>query len=347
MRVYLFLLGMVLWGLATAAMAAPNGKQLYQRNCAACHGENGDGGVGVPLSLPDFQYSVPDSYLARTIRLGRPGRVMPAFPRLSAAEVTALVKYIRTWAPGRGYHLSAAPIHGDPVHGRQLFAKYCASCHGAQGQGGTGTGVTFSRPRNLPVMPPALNNPGFLAAATDQMIKATLMNGREGTPMVSFLKHGLSETDINDVVSYVRSFQRVAHADTAPATDGSATLSYASPYDMKTTIANIKKAIIGANFRLIRIQYLNEGMVAKGKENRHQVVIYFCNFDLLNEALAIDPRVGLFLPCRVTVVAHKGKVQVLAINPQRLSALFNNAELNQLCDRMHGVYQSILEESTL
>lgn len=347
MRLYLFLSGVLLWSLATLASAAPDGSQLYQRNCAVCHGENGKGGVGVPLALPDFQYSVPDSYLAKTIRLGRPGRVMPAFSHLSDAEISAIVKYIRTWAPGRPHHLSDAPIKGDPVHGKALFAKHCAACHGANGQGGSGTGVTFSRPRNLPVMPPALNNSGFLAAATDQMIKATLMNGREGTPMVSFLKHGLSEKDIDDVVSYVRSFQKEAKHKPAQANHGPASLSYESPYDLETTVTNIKKAIIGANFRLIRIQYLDEGLVPKGKENTHQVIIYFCNFDFLNEALAIDPRVGLFLPCRVTVVEHEGQVKVVAINPKRLSQLFNNEELDQLCQRMNGVYQSIIEESTL
>lgn len=346
MRVYLFLCGLVLWSLALLAVAAPNGRQLYQSNCAACHGVNGKGGVGVPLALPDFQYQIPDSYLTKTIRLGRPGRVMPAFTRLSDAEVAAIVRFVRTWAPGRAYGLSAAPIPGNRVRGKRLYAQYCASCHGANGGGGKGTGVTFSRPRNLPIMPPALNNAGFLAAATDQMIKATLMNGREGTPMVSFLKKGLSEHDIDDIVSYVRSFKPRPRAtmaqDHAPAT-----LIYDSPYDMKTTIANIKNAIIGANFRLIRIQYLDQGLVPKGQENKHEVIVHFCNFNFLDKALAIDPRVGLFLPCRLTVVERKGKVQVLSINPLRLSALFNNEELDKLCQHMHDVYQSILEGATL
>ncbi|MEJ2053305.1 MAG: DUF302 domain-containing protein, partial [Calditrichaceae bacterium] len=74
---------------------------------------------------------------------------------------------------------------------------------------------------------------------------------------------------------------------------------------------------------------------------------YFCNFNMLNEALAIDPRVGLFLPCRVTVVEHHGKVQVMSINPKTLSHLFNNQELDQICGRMETLYQDILEEATL
>ena len=41
--------------------------------------------------------------------------------------------------------------------------------------GGKGTGVTFSRKRDLPVIAPALNNVGFLASASDNMIKDTIM----------------------------------------------------------------------------------------------------------------------------------------------------------------------------
>jgi len=57
--------------------------------------------------------------------------------------------------------------------------------------------------------------------------------------------------------------------------------------------------------------------------------------------------VGLFLPCRVTVVERGDKVLVMTINPTRLAALFNNEELDELCERMRELYEAILEDSTL
>src|SRR5574340_928295 len=138
----------LLAGLGTSsAMAAPDGARLYGRNCAACHGENGNGGIGVPLALPSFQAGISDDYLRKTIRLGRPGRVMPAFSALESAEVDAIVRYVRSWNRGGGATYSEERVAGDPARGRKLFAQYCAACHGAEGEGSKGTGVTFSRPR--------------------------------------------------------------------------------------------------------------------------------------------------------------------------------------------------------
>jgi len=330
---------------SSLAQAKPNGEQLYENHCSACHGANGDGGVGVPLALPDFQYGVTNDYLKNTIRLGRPGRIMPAFTQLKDDEVNAIIKHIRNWAPGKPFKYSKKNINGDVKHGKQLYAQKCAVCHGVKGEGGKGTGVTFSRPRDLPVIAPALNNEGFLASAPDLMIKTVLMNGREGTPMLSFLKQGLSEKDIDDVVSYVRSFEKKSATDKSSEAV-TPLISFESPHSLQKTVDIIKRAVIGKNFRIIREQYLNQGLVKAGEENKKQVMIYFCNFDFLNRALAIDPRVGLFLPCRITATEENGKVTVMASNPLYMSPFFNNEGLHKLCQEMHDVYADIVEEST-
>ena len=336
---------------ATAAEtpAKPDGARLYAQRCSACHGAEGRGGVGVPLALPAFLSGVDDTYLRKTIRHGRPGRVMPAFSQITDAEVEAIVAHIRSW-PGQKTPKTSPPerISGNADHGKALYARHCAACHGAHGEGGHGTGVTLSRPRSAPILAPALNNPGFLASASDNLIKTTLLYGREGTPMRSFLKQGLKERDINDIVAFVRSFEQLPPPPGARVLESeSPVLVRESPYSVEETVEKVKTAIGAANMRLIRIQTLDQGFVEEGKENQQQMIVYSCDFAFLNEALKVDPRVGLFLPCRVTIVQQADKVLVMSINPKRLSRIFNNAELNGLCEQMYQVYVNILEESIL
>ncbi len=328
------------------AYSAPQGKQLYQQNCAACHGDMGKGGVGVPLALASFLDSVSDRYLFTTIREGRPGRVMPSFQDMSDVQVEAIVRYIRSWSKNKAPVYPLQPIKGNSANGKKLYAQHCASCHGADAKGGSGTGVTFSRPRDLPIIAPSLANSGFLAAASDAMIKHTLINGREGTPMNSFSRQGMSDSQVNDIVAYIRSLQ---HTTTDQKTDKSepAYIKYESSESMKSTLAALKNAAIGANFRIIREQLFEQGYVEKGKEDSKKIILYFCNFSMLNKALAIDPRVGLFLPCRVTLIEKDGKVSMITVNPSAMSKKFNNAELDKICAEMTGMYRDILEEAAL
>ncbi|HEA26766.1 MAG TPA: c-type cytochrome [Ectothiorhodospiraceae bacterium] len=328
--------------------AAPNGARLYELNCSACHGLNGEGGVGVPLALPAFLNSVDDHFLFTTIREGRAGRVMPAHPSLSDAQVKAIISHLREWVPDeqRKTIESYTKVKGDPVRGKVLYGGYCSRCHGENGGGGHGTGVTFSRPRELAIMPPALNNPGFLKAASDQMIKRTLMEGRKGTPMRSYLTLGLNEQNIDDIVSYVRSFEQTPiHWRFAEIEEP--VLMLESDYSLEETVENVKRAAIGKNFRIIRVQNLEEGLFPEQQQNKKQVMIYFCNFNFINKALSLDPRIGLFMPCRISVVEENGKVHMMAINPRYLSRVYNNAELDQSCTEMFNVYTDIMEEASL
>lgn len=341
-----FITSIVLCLISVVAVAAPDGQLLYATHCAACHGDSGHGGVGVPLALPSFLDSVDDRFLAVTIRRGRPGRVMPAFNELGDAEVNAIVAFIRSWSDNPAPVYEQSRISGDPVRGKALYASHCAACHGADGRGGTGTGVTFSRKRDLPIIAPGLNNPGFLAAASDELIRYTLQQGREGTPMTSLLADGLDEQDISDLVSYIRAFESSTDVTRDKQSDDKVIV-MTSPYSLDETVENLKDAIVSQNFILIRQDLLEHGLFPEEDQDSKQVILHFCNFRLLFDALAVDPRVGLFLPCRVTVTETERGVEVSTINPGYLSRLFNNDELDMYCDRMHGVYMSIMEDATL
>lgn len=324
---------------------ADKGKQLYTDNCAICHGHEGSGGVGIPLGLKAFLEQTPDEYLRRTIRVGRPGRVMPPFYRLKDQEIDAIIRYIRSWKKTVIPDWDATPVKANADTGKLLFDKHCLACHGENGLGGKGTGKMFSRPRDLPIAPPALNNQGFLNSVSDQMLKNIITYGRNETPMPAASAFKLNETDVNNLVSYIRSFQKTMMSGEQVLNE-QPVLVYNSPYSFSKTIENIKRAVVNNKYKLVRDQALDHGFVPVNQESKTHTMVYFCNYDIIYDALEIDPRVGMFLPCRITVFEQNGYVRAMSINPKRLSQLFNNDELDEACDRMHDTYSSILEEAT-
>ncbi len=338
-------------GVAGQSLATPDGQALYDTHCATCHHTRGAGGIGLPLSASKLA-TVTDEYLRLTIREGRPGRIMPAFHDLSSGQIVAITKYIRSWSNVPGPVRESQVIRGDVQRGQSLYKTNCSACHLDDGSGkGLGTGVTHSRERRFPVMPPAINNRGFLASASDQMIKRVVMMGRPGTAMKSFLDQGLSDQDIDDIVSYVRSFEN-QHAGATSVKRGdekkSLTLLFDSPYDFETTVVNLKHAIGGLNFRYFPDRYLEQGLAGDDKIDKRQMIIRYCNFNILYKLMRIEPRLGVILPCRITVLEKDdGLAQLVVMNMQVISKLFNNDQLIDLSAELQESQIEIIEETTL
>jgi len=184
------------------------GVALYASYCAGCHGAQGEGASGPALANPGFLRFASDGFLMATMALGRLGTEMRPVKRgpqsilgLSSDEVNDLVAYLRSWEytpPTIEGAIASVPhrfvVPWDLGHGRQLFASNCAGCHGVEGKGSWA---------------PELNNEGFLAAATDGLLQATIVRGRKGTAMRPFGlgSHGLAELaseDVDDIVAYIR-----------------------------------------------------------------------------------------------------------------------------------------------
>lgn len=220
---------------AFSATAENRGEALYNENCAICHGEDGTGGMGIPLSSASFLDAASTHYIKQTIRLGRPGRVMPSFYWMPEADIEAIIDYINSWRKTPPRVWSARTIEGNPETGKQLYQTYCASCHGENAQGGKGTGMHFSRPTDIPVTATALNNQGFLHSVADEMLYFIIKYSRQGSIMPAASQLGLSRQQINHIVSYIRSFQRDdLHKDSLYAEEPP-TLMVESPYSFEET----------------------------------------------------------------------------------------------------------------
>lgn len=177
------------------------GELLYRSYCRGCHGADGRGGIAPAIANPAFLRAASDGFLAGTVVLGRRGKAMQSFgprglARLEGREVGDLIVYLRHLAAQERERPGYATVQGTPSRGRDLYEQYCIGCHGVDGRGSTA---------------PALANPAFLDAVPDGFLQATMVKGRPGTPMRSWARGGfgfaeLEPEDINDIVSYIRSW---------------------------------------------------------------------------------------------------------------------------------------------
>src|SRR5512137_1643532 len=70
------------------------GKQLYGNLCAACHGENGKGGVGPDLTASSYRYGKARLDIAKSISEGRPNGMPPFNSQLNPEQVEGLVEFL-------------------------------------------------------------------------------------------------------------------------------------------------------------------------------------------------------------------------------------------------------------
>ena len=173
------------------------GAALYERYCALCHGADREGYAAdeaPSLRSPELMGAAPGSYLWSAISYGRPGTPMAAFEDtqggpLSHGAQHALFDWLLEQSGVEHEPVKDEPVRGDALKGTEVYATHCASCHGSQGEGGKGT---------------ALANRVFLATASDAFIRHSIVHGRTDTPMPAF-KDQLTESEINDVVAFLRS----------------------------------------------------------------------------------------------------------------------------------------------
>ena len=179
---------------------------LYAQNCAGCHGAQGRGGTAISLADPVYLAIVDESAMRNVIAHGVRGTSSPAFAQsaggmLTDKQIDVITSgIISQWArkgilDGSNPPSYAAKTKGNAADGQLVYGTYCASCHGAEGQGGAkGSDIT---------------NGSFLALVSDQGLRTIVITGRPelGAPDWRGNVRGRPMTDqeITDVVAWLAS----------------------------------------------------------------------------------------------------------------------------------------------
>ena len=224
--------------LATGALAAPAPEDaaLYQRWCARCHGEDGDG-KGPAAAALAFNGAPPrdftagrfklatvasgmapsDADLARVIAGGIPGTSMPYFADLlSSDEITRLAAVVRSFAktprpPGTPIDLGPEPADDGESRrrGGGLYPELgCPTCHGTAGHGDGPSASQLRASDGSRIVPADLTRPWtFKGGAAARDVTMRLVAGIGGTPMPSYLD-AASKSQLWDVAHFVASLAR-------------------------------------------------------------------------------------------------------------------------------------------
>jgi len=181
----------VMTGTANAS-GIPDGKALFSKNCASCHGMNGTvSDYGKKLepfqarNLRAIASYVSYDEFRRIITHGTHETKMKAMKYvLDPFEIEAIVDYVKTFT-----------YEPNLANGQKRFKQVCASCHGFDGRAQTGVGA-----KNLVYSKLSLNEKVH-----------TIRYGRSGTLMTA-KRHQLSNPDIADIANYVDSLKHAGDA---------------------------------------------------------------------------------------------------------------------------------------
>jgi len=169
-----------------------DGKAIFAKSCATCHGNDGtvsDYGKKLePFPARNLRAVVPyvsSDELRRIVTHGTHGTEMKAMKyKLDPLEIEAVVDYIKTFT-----------YKPNLANGQKRFKEVCASCHGNDGRAQTGVGA-----KNLV----------YSKLTLEEKIH-TIRYGRPGTLMKA-KRHQLNNTDIADIAVYVDSLKRAGNA---------------------------------------------------------------------------------------------------------------------------------------
>lgn len=187
-------------GIPPQPLVAGSGKALYDKYCKLCHGENAEGYAAdnaSALSNQQFLQTVSDPFLFTAIERGRPGTAMAGYSDevggpLTTKDIRSIMVYLRSLQTADDLSVDDRVVSGDAEAAKPVFAAKCAKCHGDVGQGKNAV---------------SLNNPLFLASASDGYIRYAIEKGRNGTPMPAFGDE-LDERDIDNLTRLIRSWAR-------------------------------------------------------------------------------------------------------------------------------------------
>lgn len=220
------------------------GRYVFQKHCAVCHGKTGRGdgelAKGVTIRPRDFRKGIfkfrttplgklpTDEDLQRTITSGVSGSMMPAFTMLSKSDIASVIVYIKALSnrwddpklkaasvklPSKPDWFSDEKKRGAHIlAGSAIFKLHCASCHGETGKGDGPASKGMVDIWGDAIGPADLSSPHHRSGDKPEDLLRTVAMGLDGTPMIGF-REILGEKKLWDVIAFIDSLEEKPAAE--------------------------------------------------------------------------------------------------------------------------------------
>lgn len=173
--------------VSLASASRVEGAQLFQNNCASCHGVTAEGSDRAPnlvgLGAATIDFWVATGRMPLAYPTAQPVEKPPRFNR---AQTLAIARYVTSLGPG-GPGIPTVDLAGASMSdGESLFATNCAGCHAI-----TGVGDALSNGLYAPSLYPA----------TPTVVADAVRTGPGNMPR--FGPGTFTPQQVNDLVDYV------------------------------------------------------------------------------------------------------------------------------------------------
>lgn len=170
--------------------------------CAACHGDSGQGKLGIAPSLDtkSFWSVVSDKQFEEMVRkLHVQTSFAAGAAKLPTKKIARIASTLRSAPLSEPLALNNAATTGNRDSGKDKYDKICAMCHGAAALG-------YREGANAP----AIKSTEFLSIVPDGYLRHMLKHGKEETMMRSFTPGSvtswaaLTDAEIEDIIAFLR-----------------------------------------------------------------------------------------------------------------------------------------------
>ena len=108
-------------------------------------------------------------------------------------------------------------------------------------------------------------------------------------------------------------------------------------------VAAVEAKAAEAGFRVLHVHDVSATLASKGFEREPFKIVEICQAGAAHEALQKDPKVGLMMPCKITVHTKDGQTILSALRPSLLAEFFPGAGLDSLAQRIDAQVVGIVE----